>query len=140
MSRAGRDHTRRFPALAAAIAELAPDALALDGEVCIFDQQLISRFEWLRERPRDETATPPIFMAFDCLWLATHDLCEQALGTRREQLEPVLDGQAACCRREGSPTMASKLGRKCLNAATRASSPRTQRRPTVEAARSRGSR
>ena len=47
VSRAGRDHTRRFPALVAAIAKLAPDSLILDGEVCIFDQQLISRFNSL---------------------------------------------------------------------------------------------
>ena len=90
MSRAGRDHTRRFPALAAAIAELEPDALTLDGEVCIFDGQLVSRFEWLRERPKDETATPPIIMAFDCLWLAGRDLREQALSMRRDQLEQML--------------------------------------------------
>src|SRR5215831_11701603 len=51
VSRAGRDHTHRFPTLVAAIANLAPDTLVLDGEVCIFDQQLITRFEWLRERP-----------------------------------------------------------------------------------------
>src|SRR5262249_48227966 len=52
-------HTRRFPALVAAIAELAPSTLILDGEVCIFDERMISRFEWLRERPTAETATPP---------------------------------------------------------------------------------
>ena len=64
-----------------------------DGEVCIFDQQLISRLEWLRERPKDQIATPPIFMVFDCLWLAGRDLREQDLRSRRDQLEQVLDGQ-----------------------------------------------
>ena len=93
LSRAGRDHTRRFPALVAAIASLAPDTLIFDGEVCIFDTQLLFRFEWLRERPKDDTGTPPIFMAFDCLWLAGRDLREQALSTRRDQLERALDGQ-----------------------------------------------
>jgi putative ABC transport system substrate-binding protein len=52
VSRAGRDHTRRFPELVASIAALAPSTLILDGEVCIFDQRLISRFECLRARPR----------------------------------------------------------------------------------------
>ena len=52
VSRAGRDHTRRFPALVTAIASLSPITLVLDGEVCIFDERLISRFEWLRARPR----------------------------------------------------------------------------------------
>ena len=93
VSRAGRDHTRRFPALAAAIGKLAPETLVLDGKVCIFDQRLISRFEWLRIRPKDETATPPILMAFDCLWLAGRDLREEDLSTRRDQLEQVLNGQ-----------------------------------------------
>jgi len=93
VSRAGRDHTRRFATVVAAIARLAPDTLILDGEVCIFDQELISRFEWLRERPKDDTATPPIFMAFDCLWLAGRDLREQDLGARRQLLDQVLYGQ-----------------------------------------------
>jgi ATP-dependent DNA ligase len=66
VTRAGREHTGRFPALVAAIAALPPSTLMLDGEVCIFNQRLISRFEWLRARPNAETATPPIFMAFDC--------------------------------------------------------------------------
>jgi len=34
------------------LASLLPDTLILDGEVCIFDQELISRFEWLGERPK----------------------------------------------------------------------------------------
>jgi ATP-dependent DNA ligase len=38
----------------------------LDGEIAIFDQQLRSRFDWLRGQP-DESATPPIFIAFDVL-------------------------------------------------------------------------
>jgi len=60
VSRPGRDHTNRFRALPAR-------TLILDGEVCIFDQQLISRFEWLYRRPKGETATPALFMVFDCL-------------------------------------------------------------------------
>ena len=56
-----------------------PATRILDGEVCLFDDRLISRFEWLRERPKAETATPPIFMAFDCLWVAGRDLREQDL-------------------------------------------------------------
>ena len=67
--------------------------MILDGEVCIFDQQLVSQFEWLRERPKEETATPSILMAFDCLLVAGGDLREQALGVRRDELERVLDGQ-----------------------------------------------
>jgi bifunctional non-homologous end joining protein LigD len=46
-SRNGLDHTRRFPELVKAVAELDVPSLVLDGEIAIFDRQLISRFEWL---------------------------------------------------------------------------------------------
>jgi ATP-dependent DNA ligase len=45
----GVDHRRRFPELAVAVATLPGRTLVLDGEVAIFDRQLRSRFEWLRE-------------------------------------------------------------------------------------------
>jgi bifunctional non-homologous end joining protein LigD len=67
VSRAGRDLTRRFPELVTAVAALKAGTLLLDGEVAVFDSSLISRFEWLRGRPKSETATPVIYMAFDCL-------------------------------------------------------------------------
>jgi ATP-dependent DNA ligase len=47
----GRDHTRRFADVAAAVAKLSARTLVLDGEVAIYDNQLRSRFEWLR-KPR----------------------------------------------------------------------------------------
>jgi hypothetical protein len=53
VSRNGVDHTRRFPDLAAAIAKLTGRTLVLDGEVAIYDQQLRSRFDWLREPDPD---------------------------------------------------------------------------------------
>jgi hypothetical protein len=37
----------------------------LDSEVAIYDQQLRSRSDWLREPDPDAVATPPLFMAFD---------------------------------------------------------------------------
>ena len=36
VSRAGREHTGRFPGLVAAITTLAPSTVVLDAEVCIF--------------------------------------------------------------------------------------------------------
>jgi len=73
-SRNGLDHTRRFPELVKAVAELDASACVLDGEVATFDRQLISRFEWLRARPKNEVATPPMFMVFDLLEPAGDDL------------------------------------------------------------------
>jgi ATP dependent DNA ligase domain len=68
VSRNGRDHTRRFCVLAAAIANLSARALVLDGEVAIFDEQLRLRFDWLREPDPDAVATPPLLMVFDLLY------------------------------------------------------------------------
>jgi len=51
VSRAGKDHSRHFSELAAVIRALAPATLILDGEVAIFDEKLISRFEWFRKCP-----------------------------------------------------------------------------------------
>jgi bifunctional non-homologous end joining protein LigD len=45
VSRAGRDHTRRFRQIVDALTALKPDTFTLDGEVAVFDQELVSRFE-----------------------------------------------------------------------------------------------
>ena len=93
VSRPGRDHTTRFPDLVAAIVGLKPSTLILDGEVCLFDRHLVSRFEWLRHGKPPDVANPPLFMVFDCLHVAGRDLRELALRTRREWLEDVSHDQ-----------------------------------------------
>jgi ATP-dependent DNA ligase len=93
VSRQGIDHTRRYPDIVAAIRALEVPTLILDGEIAIFDQKLISRLEWLRRRAPAEVATPPLFMAFDCLYCRGQDLRPRPLATRRNVLEDVLDGQ-----------------------------------------------
>jgi hypothetical protein len=60
VSRNGRDHTRRFRDIAAAISKLSARSLVLDGEVAIYDQQLRSRFDWLREPDPDAIASPSL--------------------------------------------------------------------------------
>src|SRR5687767_8630706 len=73
MSRTGRDHAKRFQELAAAVAKLKPRRLILDAEVCVFDKNLVSQFHLLGD-PGDELATPPLLMAFDCLYVRGRDL------------------------------------------------------------------
>src|SRR5262245_4533335 len=68
VSRHGVDHTKRFADISAAVAKLSARTLVLDGEVAIYDQQLRSRFEWLREPDPDAVATPPLYIAFDLLY------------------------------------------------------------------------
>jgi len=91
VSRAGKEHSRRFAELAAAIRALPPMTLILDGEVAIFDDKLISRFEWFRKRPEDVASTPPIYMAFDYLYLGGRVLRPLPLWERREHLEHVVE-------------------------------------------------
>jgi bifunctional non-homologous end joining protein LigD len=93
ISRQGKDHTRRFPQIAAALSRLAASHLILDGEVAIYDRQLMSRFEWLRHTAPPELATPPLLMVFDCLYARNKDLRKQPLYVRRNVVEDVLDDQ-----------------------------------------------
>jgi ATP-dependent DNA ligase len=92
VSRNGRDHTRRFAGIAAAIAKLAVRALVLDGEVAIYDERLRSRFDWLREPDADAVATPPMFMAFDLLHKDGRALTGRPLRDRRARLENAIMG------------------------------------------------
>ena len=93
VSRQGRDLTRRFPELAAAVGSLEVPTLLLDGEIAVFDRRLLSRFEWLRGRPAEETATPPTLIAFDCLYARGKDLRKRPLRVRRNVLEELIDEQ-----------------------------------------------
>lgn len=90
VSRAGKDHSRRFGDLAAAIRALPLMTLVLDGEVALFDNRLISRVEWFRKRPEDAASTPPIYMGFDCLYVEGRDLRALPLRERRAALESAL--------------------------------------------------
>src|SRR5215468_7366069 len=87
VSRNGRDHTRRFADIAAAVAQLSARALVLDGEVAIYDERLRSRFDWLREPDADAVATPPVLMAFDLLHQDGRELAGRPLRDRRTGLE-----------------------------------------------------
>jgi bifunctional non-homologous end joining protein LigD len=78
VSRNGKDLTRRFPELAAAVRGLNAPTLVLDGELAVFDRQFLSRFEWIRGQPKDEPATRPMLVAFDCLYLRGKDLRARA--------------------------------------------------------------
>jgi ATP-dependent DNA ligase len=55
-------------------AKLSACTVVLDGEVAIYDQQLRSRFDWLREPDAATVASPPLLMAFDLLYQDRRDL------------------------------------------------------------------
>ena len=90
ISRNGRDHSQRFAGIAEAIRLIPEATLVLDGEVAIYDQRLVSRFEWMRHHAPPELATPPLFMAFDCVRIERKDLRPNPLYVRRNILEELL--------------------------------------------------
>jgi len=92
VSRNSVDHTRRFGGIALAISKLSARTAVLDGEVAIFDQQLRSRFDWLRDPDPEAVASPPLFMAFDLLYRNGRDLSARPLRDRRAALEDVVAG------------------------------------------------
>src|SRR3989442_1706227 len=92
VSRTGRDHARRFAEITDAIRRLPASSLILDGEVARFDEHLVSRFHLLYEET-GESATPPVFVTFDCLWRRGRDLRGVPLGERRQWLvREIADG------------------------------------------------
>jgi bifunctional non-homologous end joining protein LigD len=79
VSRKGVEHTVRFPDLVKAIASLSGTSLVLDGEVAVFDERLVSRFDLLGDPSSDVPTTRPVFIAFDVLYARGRDLRAQPL-------------------------------------------------------------
>jgi bifunctional non-homologous end joining protein LigD len=82
ISRNAIDRTLRYPEIAAAVRQLRPQTLLLDGEIVVFDAKGISRFQLLQQgRGR------PQYVVFDCLYRNGQDLRQQPLFARRVALE-----------------------------------------------------
>ena len=77
------DRTADFPTVAEAIAKLPAPTLLLDGEVVIFDEAHVSRFQLLQRR----AGAAPVYAVFDCLFARARDLRRLPLAERREILE-----------------------------------------------------
>lgn len=85
ISRNEIDRSSTYPRIVAAIAKLSPTTLLLDGEVVVFDQKQVSRFQLL-QRDRGKA----VYAVFDCLYVDGKDLRREPLSTRRSALEKVL--------------------------------------------------
>jgi bifunctional non-homologous end joining protein LigD len=90
VSRLGKDHSARYPNVVKALASLPARSFSLDGEIAVYDQAHISRFEWLRARPKDGRATLPVYMVFDVLELDGKDWRPEPLWKRRRVLEELV--------------------------------------------------
>jgi bifunctional non-homologous end joining protein LigD len=85
VTRNDKDRAGDFPEIVAAIAALPAATLTLDGEVVVFDAAGISRFQLLQRRAAG--ASPPIYVAFDCVHAGGRDLLGEPLTARRAALE-----------------------------------------------------
>jgi bifunctional non-homologous end joining protein LigD len=85
LSRNGKDRTRRFPRIAAAIASLHPQSLILDGEVVVFDSKGVSRFQLLQQDNADA-----VYAVFDCLFHDGKDLRQEPLSVRRAVMKTAI--------------------------------------------------
>jgi len=82
ISRNAIDRTERYPKIAEEIAKLKADTLALDGEIVIFDEDKVSRFQFLQK-----SEGQPTFAVFDCIYRDGKDLRKATLSERRDVLE-----------------------------------------------------
>lgn len=140
ISRQGCDHTKRFRELVKGLGGLKPKTFVLDGEVAVFDKDLISRFEWLGGCPDDEPATLPVYIVFDILQLNGIDLRPRPLKECRRLLERLVRNHSMVFRHAGCQTTASRRGKKPSHAATRGSWRRIRSPPTWRGVHSGGSK
>jgi bifunctional non-homologous end joining protein LigD len=89
LSRNLKDLTAQFAEVAAAVARLRAPTLILDGEIAVFDENLISHLGYLRAGRANEgkLLTPPVLVAFDCLHARGKELFQEPLQRRRARLE-----------------------------------------------------
>jgi bifunctional non-homologous end joining protein LigD len=89
VSRSLRDITAGFAELARAVERLGGADLVLDGEIVVFDERGVSRFQLLQRRALGE-AGRPVFAAFDCLQRDGVSLLDRPLAQRRRALEAIV--------------------------------------------------
>ncbi|PYQ66200.1 MAG: hypothetical protein DMF53_03925 [Acidobacteria bacterium] len=105
LSRNLKDLTAQFPEVAAAVARLRAPSLVLDGEIAVFDERLVSHLGYLRPGHANagKLLTPPVLVAFDCLFARGKELFQEPLQRRRARLEKEL------ARAEGPLLVARRL-------------------------------
>ena len=94
ISRNLKDLTAQFENVVEALRKLRAPTLVLDGEIAAFDEKLISHLGYLRgSRASDELLlTPPVLIAFDCVYARGKELFGEPLRRRRSVLEKELAG------------------------------------------------
>ena len=80
------DRVSGFPNLAAAIRRLKSSTLLLAGEVVVFDQKNVSRFQLLQQNTGEAK-----YAVFDCLFANGKDLRAEPLSVRRKSLKNAIE-------------------------------------------------
>jgi bifunctional non-homologous end joining protein LigD len=93
LSRTGQDLTEGFNAVADALRELPDRDFVIDGELVVFDENGVSRFQLLQRRGIDPR-TRPVYAVFDCIRSEGHDILRRPLEERRGQLEALVPPRA----------------------------------------------
>ena len=82
-SRNNKDFNRKYPGVAAALAEL-PDETVIDGEIVALDESGRPSFNLLQNYGSSDS--PIFYYVFDLLILSGHDVMSEPLGKRRDLL------------------------------------------------------
>ncbi len=85
LSRTGQDLTAGFPGVVDALRKLPDPDFVLDGELVVFDENGVSRFQLLQRRGVDPR-TRTVYAVFDCLRSQGKDLLRRPLEERRKRL------------------------------------------------------
>jgi bifunctional non-homologous end joining protein LigD len=93
LSRTGQDLTAGFSGVADTLRELPDRDFVLDGELVVFDENGVSRFQLLQRRGIDPR-TRPVYAVFDCLRSEGRDILRRPLEDRRERLKEVVVARA----------------------------------------------
>jgi ATP dependent DNA ligase domain len=123
-----RGSHRSLPELAKAIAALPGARLILDGEVAVFDEKLVSRFEFLAEPNPEVVTTPPVYIAFDVLYARDRDLRARPLEARRKVLEHLVDGASCVLPVRRLVATGIEPGKRCKHVVSKVTSRRTRPR------------
>ena len=84
LSRTGQDLTAGSPLIVEALRALPDDDLVLDGELVVFDEDGVSRFQLLQRRKDPRLRV--VYVVFDCLRSRGRDLLGQPLDDRRKRV------------------------------------------------------
>ena len=94
-TRKGLDWTKKFPAVASAVAKLPVRSALIDGEVVVEDADGISSFSLLQQDLKDSRDDRMVFYVFDLLHLDGSDLKQLPLTARKNALASLLKRQPA---------------------------------------------